>query len=361
VTLLVGETPIVELTAEDARAVGANDLALYAAAAAQRLDAALKAERRRLQIQDVVFSVSLAVFITLLAFLALRLVGRFGGQLHETLLADRERVPALRLGAVEVASRRAVRGALRLGLRVGTRILQIVVLYVWLLFVLSLFGPTREYGARLTGSVLGPAGEMLGRAGGALPMLVVAGLLGLAVALVIRTLRLFFESIARGETKVRWISADLAAPMGVLLRGALIVLGVLFAAPLMTGEDTGALSRLGTAVLLTLPSPPSRCSPRSRWGSPPCSETGAKGRLSNFTLGFVMTSDVVVVVLLAVVLTLARPLIEPGAPLSFRSFRELGHECWAAWPWARRWACCWRPTCGSWVGRWCWCSSPWAW
>jgi hypothetical protein len=32
VTLLVGETPIVELTAEDARAVGANDLALYAAA-----------------------------------------------------------------------------------------------------------------------------------------------------------------------------------------------------------------------------------------------------------------------------------------------------------------------------------------
>jgi len=69
---------------------------------------------------------------------------------------------------------------------------------------------------------------------------------------VIRTLRLFFESIGRGETKVRWISADLAAPMGVLLRGALIVLGVLFAAPLITGEDTGALSRLGTAVLLTL-------------------------------------------------------------------------------------------------------------
>jgi Kef-type K+ transport system membrane component KefB len=56
------------------------------------------------------------------------------------------------------------------------------------------------------------------------------------------------------------------------------------------------------------------------------SQTRAKGPLANFTLGFVMTSDVVVVILLAIVLTLARPLIEPGAPLSFRSFRELGHE-----------------------------------
>ncbi len=252
VTLLVGETPIVELTTEDAEAVGTDDLTLYAAVAAQRLDSALKAERRRLQIQDAVFSVSLAVFITLLAFLALRLLGRLGLQLQDTLLGDRERVPAFRLGTVEVASRRAVRGALRLGLRVGTRILQVIVVYVWVLFVLSLFTPTREYGARLTGSVLRPAGEILGRAGGALPMLVVAGLLGLAVALVIRTLRLFFESIARGETKVRWISADLATPVGVLLRAALFVLAVLFAAPLITGEDTGALSRLGTAVLLAL-------------------------------------------------------------------------------------------------------------
>ena len=51
---------------------------------------------------------------------------------------------------------------------------------------------------------------------------------------------------------MRWIPADLAAPVGMLLRGAIVVLAVLFAAPLITGEDTGALSRLGTAVLLAL-------------------------------------------------------------------------------------------------------------
>ena len=63
---------------------------------------------------------------------------------------------------------------------------------------------------------------------------------------------MFFESIARGETHVRWISADLARPVGVLLRAALVVLAILFAAPLITGGDSGALTRLATAVLLAL-------------------------------------------------------------------------------------------------------------
>ena len=252
VALLVGDTPTVELTPEDASAAGTSDLSLYAAAAAQRLDAGLKAERRRLQIQDAVFSVSLSVFISLLAFLAIRLVGRLGRQLQETLVADRERIQAIRLGSVEVASRWMVRGALRLGLLGGTWVLQIVVLYVWVLFVLSLFGPTREYGARLTGSVLSPAAALLGRAGAALPMLVVVAVFAGVVALVFRTLRLFFESVARGETRLRWVSPELASPVGTLLRGAFVVLAVLFAAPLITGADTGALSRLGTAVLVVL-------------------------------------------------------------------------------------------------------------
>ena len=250
--ILVGATPILELGPEDARAGGASDLALYAASASQRIDAGLKAERRRLQIQDSVFSVSLAIFITLVAFLALRLVGRFGEELAVALVADATRLPALRVGTVEVASRRVVRRALRLAVRIGSRVLQIVVLYVWVLFVLSLFAATREYGARLTGSVLRPAAAILARAGGALPMLAVAALLALVVGLAVRTMRLFFDSIARGETHVRWIPADLAQPLGVLLRGAILVLAILFAAPLITGGDAGAISRLATAVLLAL-------------------------------------------------------------------------------------------------------------
>ena len=56
------------------------------------------------------------------------------------------------------------------------------------------------------------------------------------------------------------------------------------------------------------------------------SQTRASGPLATFTLGFVMTSDVVVIVLLATVLGCVRPLIDPAASFSADSFLLLGHE-----------------------------------
>jgi Kef-type K+ transport system membrane component KefB len=56
------------------------------------------------------------------------------------------------------------------------------------------------------------------------------------------------------------------------------------------------------------------------------SQARPAGRLTDFTVGFVMTSDVVVVVLLALVVTAVRPLLQPGATLSLAAFGELGHE-----------------------------------
>lgn len=56
------------------------------------------------------------------------------------------------------------------------------------------------------------------------------------------------------------------------------------------------------------------------------SQTRASGPLARFSLSFVMASDVVVVVMLATALTVARPLLEPGSTFSFTAFSSLGHE-----------------------------------
>jgi Kef-type K+ transport system membrane component KefB len=56
------------------------------------------------------------------------------------------------------------------------------------------------------------------------------------------------------------------------------------------------------------------------------SQTRATGPLARFTLTFVMTSDLVVVVLLAAAMTIARPLLEPGVSFSPAAFKALGHE-----------------------------------
>lgn len=55
-------------------------------------------------------------------------------------------------------------------------------------------------------------------------------------------------------------------------------------------------------------------------------QTRAKGPLTSFCVAFIMASDVVVVVLLAVVLSFVRPLLEPGGELSAAALRLLGHD-----------------------------------
>jgi F0F1-type ATP synthase assembly protein I len=44
------------------------------------------------------------------------------------------------------------------------------------------------------------------------------------------------------------------------------------------------------------------------------------------TLSFVMTSDVVVVILLATAMVIARPMIDPSASFSLSDLRDLGHD-----------------------------------
>lgn len=55
-------------------------------------------------------------------------------------------------------------------------------------------------------------------------------------------------------------------------------------------------------------------------------QTRAQGPVTRTTLATVMTSDVVVLVLLAATVSLTKPLVEPGAALSVTAFRELGRE-----------------------------------
>jgi len=60
------------------------------------------------------------------------------------------------------------------------------------------------------------------------------------------------------------------------------------------------------------------------------SQTRASGPLTRFSLAFVMSSDIVVVLCMAGAMVVARPLIEPGAAVSLQSFEALGHEIYGS-------------------------------
>jgi Kef-type K+ transport system membrane component KefB len=56
------------------------------------------------------------------------------------------------------------------------------------------------------------------------------------------------------------------------------------------------------------------------------SQTRARGPLARFSLAFVMSSDVVVLVLMAAALALVKPLVDPSATVSIENLRAVGHE-----------------------------------
>jgi small-conductance mechanosensitive channel len=139
-----------------------------------------------------------------------------------------------------------------IGLSAGRWLLQFAVVYTWLVFSLSRFEVTRGVNEKLTGIVITPVSALMGRIASAIPILIVAAVVGVAVWVLLRFVGMFFATVERGETKFGWLPAELAAPTSLLLRIAIVAAALVFAAPLVTGDPEGALARSGAVVLIAL-------------------------------------------------------------------------------------------------------------
>ena len=127
-----------------------------------------------------------------------------------------------------------------------------------------------------------------------------------------------FESLRRGTRSLTWAMLIQTLTVLVLVTAAFVATrplipfarvlrpGAMFAVALLWGSL--AVTRSPSATLALL------------------SQTRASGPLMTFTLAFVMASDVVVVVILAIVLGAVRPLLDPALSFSLSSFATLGHE-----------------------------------
>jgi small-conductance mechanosensitive channel len=135
---------------------------------------------------------------------------------------------------------------------VGRIVLQVAVLYVWLAFSFSRFDATRPYTERLTGFVITPLFSLAERLLSALPLGLLALVSGVVVYVVVRFIELFFANVRRGETRVTWLSADLVLPVSVMARVGVVLLALVFAGPLVTGDPEGSLARAGSIVMLAL-------------------------------------------------------------------------------------------------------------
>ncbi len=250
--LFVGVAPIVQLDADDAQAAGDASLDLHAASAAAAVREAIDSERRREALAKTVFSISLLVFLALIVFYLVRKIGEFAERARVFLDAHGERVLAVRVREIEVVSPATVKSTALVGLSVAKWLAQLGTIYAWLVVVMSLFDATRGYTERLTGFVLTPLSQLMTRLATGLPVLVVLIVAGFAVFVLVRFIGLFLGSVERRETTVTWLSADLAAPTSALVRVGVVLAALVFLAPLVTGSQEGALSRVGAIILVSL-------------------------------------------------------------------------------------------------------------
>lgn len=248
----VGKTPIITFGPEDATASGEASASVLAAQVQTRLSDAMSTERKRSAIATTVFSFSLLIFSALIAFLILQRVSDLAGRIREWLVEDPAKITGVRLGKIEFVSAGAARGSLSIALTLGHRLTQLAIAYGWLIFALSLFESTRGYTQKLTGIMVTPLYALAARIGGALPMFVVAAIAAIAVTVLVRFVGLFFDSVAHGDTRIEWLPRDLARPTSTIIRGGIIVLALLLASPMITGDEDGALSRVGLVALVSL-------------------------------------------------------------------------------------------------------------
>jgi small-conductance mechanosensitive channel len=249
--LSIGKTPIIELGPEDAELAGADSLDVHAAQVASRVKQALTNERQRTNIANTVFSLSLVVFLGLIAFYLIQKVGEFSARSRAWFEARPSKDLAVRFRTIEVLQPAMVRSAGTLGISLLTLFAQIGVVYAWLLLILSMFESTKGYTQKLTGLVIDPLSGLLKRLATQLPMVALAILAGFAVLVLVRFVGLFFASVSRGETLLKGLPRDLAAPTSVLVRVAIVFMALVFAAPLVTGAAEGALGRVGGVAALT--------------------------------------------------------------------------------------------------------------
>jgi hypothetical protein len=247
--VFVGQRQIVALSSEDASAAHEGSLESLAARVTAQVQRALAAERQRASLANTVFSFSLVVFFGLITLYLMGKLRALAGGARDYLARHPDRVPALKLNRLEVLGPASVRNALIILLGVARVLGLLGLIYAWLVVSLSLFERTRPWVERLTGLLLDPLSALVSRVALAVPTFVIATFALALLAVLLRVTDLFFASVARGETRIALVPPDLAHPTSIVLRAGLVVLTLLFAGPILTGDHDGSLSRSALVIL----------------------------------------------------------------------------------------------------------------
>jgi len=208
---------------------------------------------------------------TLLLGLGVALAWWFWNRLN-AFLARRvdARVHSVGIQSFEVMRADRIRSALRTAL-VGLRTIVLLAgALVYVGYVLAAWPWTRGLSQDIVGFALAPL-EVMGRGVIAnIPRLVFLAVLFFAIRLLLRVVRLFFETVGRGAVTLSGFDADWAAPTYKIVRVAIVAFGLIVAYPYIPGSESEAFKGVSLFIGIVF-------------------SLGSSSAISNIIAGYMMT------------------------------------------------------------------------
>jgi len=239
---------VFRITSDDVRLSGLPAEA-YGQSLRASIQTALQRERRHVSQQRFLQSVSLVVFLGLLLFLALRGVREANARLRTVVDARFAKMRGLRLGDLEILSPAALEGASHVAAGAARLLLQLGLIYLYLVFVLMRFSTTRGWVGPLDQALAAPFAKLAAR----IVDLVPRGLVVLFALIVmlgsLRVADFFVARVARGDIRSSWLPRDLAPTLSPLIRAAIVVAALLLFGPLIGSEQNQLFTRVGLLLL----------------------------------------------------------------------------------------------------------------
>lgn len=241
------------LTPEDADTTGAETLETITESTQQALQGAIDATRESRNRSMLLRGAAESALATLTAVLAIWVGWRVrratfvrtadlfeskaaGMQVAGAPLVHTSRTRALARGLVNVV---AWSGA-------------VILVYEWLVFVLTRFAYTRPWGEELGDFLVGVFWHIGSGVLGALPDLAIAAVILLLARGVIGAVRPIFDRVERGSGAIGWLDRDLAAPSRRIFSVSVWLFAVAMAYPYLPGAQSEAFKGITVLVGLML-------------------------------------------------------------------------------------------------------------
>ena len=251
--VLVGGRAVFTVTPGDADTLIGETPAFVAAAAAERLREALRAEVEQRSLLRLGKSIALAIIATLLFLLTLRVLQRVRAFLLGIIPAAADaRAPAVAVRGFTLLTADQLLGFLRRLVEAVFWALGLFAAYLWLAYCLTRFPYSRPWGEALGSYLVSTVKELALAAVSGIPGIFTVVIILIVTRFIARLVRGFFLAVEGGEVKLEWVHPETANPTRRLITAMLWLFAIVVAYPYVPGSGSDVFKGVTVFVGLVI-------------------------------------------------------------------------------------------------------------